>query len=94
MPRIDNNADGIPDGWEAAYGLSLLDNNQLGDADGDGLPNLLEYALGTAPNVANSNPQSVGTAVVDGVRFLALTFPKLSGGQTGVSYHTISLSKI
>jgi hypothetical protein len=83
---VDNNADGIPDGWEAAYGLSLLDNNQLGDADGDGLPNLLEYALGTAPNVANANPQTVGTAVVGGVRFLALTFPKLSGGQTGVSY--------
>ena len=83
---VDNNADGIPDNWEAAHGLSLLENNQLGDADGDGLSNLLEYAFGTDPNVANANPHTVGTAVVDGVRFLTLTFPKLGGGQTGVSY--------
>ena len=83
---VDNDADGIADGWEATYGLSLLDNNQLGDADGDGQPNLLEYALGTNPNLANANPQTVGTAVVGGVQFLTLSFPKLSGGQTGVSY--------
>ncbi len=83
---VDNDADGIEDGWEATYGLSLLDNNQLGDADGDGQPNLLEYGLGTNPNLANANPQAVGTAVVGGVRFLTLSFPKLSGGQTGLSY--------
>jgi len=40
----DTDGDGMPDGWEIAYGLDPLDpRNASTDADGDGINNLLEY---------------------------------------------------
>lgn len=41
--------------WAAAKGLAELDAEPLADPDGDGLANLIEYALGTDP-LAFSNP--------------------------------------
>jgi hypothetical protein len=46
----DTNADGLPDGWEAAYGVS--DPNA--DSDGDGQTNGEEYLAGTNPTNAAS----------------------------------------
>lgn len=45
---IDNDDDGLPDGWEQAYlyGLGYGPND---DPDHDGLDNLTEYRLGTNP---------------------------------------------
>ena len=43
----DTDGDGIPDGWEVAYGLDPTSNSNMdgtfGDPDGDGLINLYEY---------------------------------------------------
>ena len=47
---MDTNANGLPDVWEAAYGLT--DPNA--DDDGDGLTNLKEYLAGTNPTNAAS----------------------------------------
>jgi hypothetical protein len=45
----------MPDAWEAAHGLNPLDPaDALLDADGDGVPNVLEYLSGTDPRDAAS----------------------------------------
>ena len=47
------------------------------DSDGDGLKNIIEYALGTAPGEADVTSQPVtGTATVDGKTYLTLTFAR------------------
>ena len=49
----DSDGDGLPDGWEAWYGLDALDGNGNngadGDPDNDGLTNMQEYENGTSP---------------------------------------------
>jgi hypothetical protein len=49
-PPVDSNHNGLPDEWEALYGISDPD----GDADGDGATNLEEYRAGTNPTNALS----------------------------------------
>jgi hypothetical protein len=73
----DTNGNGLPDAWEAMYGLS--DPN--GDADHDGQTNLAEYQAGTNPTNAASalkivevswpedSPVTVGWASVGGTRY-------------------------
>lgn len=46
----DTDGDGMPDWWEAAYGLNRLADDAAGDLDGDGIANGAEYALGSLPN--------------------------------------------
>ena len=46
--------------WAASYGLAT--NSGSLDTDGDGMPNRLEYALGTSPVVANSDQLTTLTA--------------------------------
>ena len=51
--NVDSDGDGMPDNWEAGYGLnpnSAADANQ--DADGDGFTNWQEFRQGTHPNSA------------------------------------------
>ena len=52
------------------------------DFDGDGLANLLEYALGTNPTVANANPVTVAKSG----NFLTLTYPRLSPADAALTY--------
>jgi type VI secretion system secreted protein Hcp len=50
----DSDGDGMPDSWEATYGLSGSSNDADGDLDGDGLTNLQEFQLGTNPKSGTS----------------------------------------
>jgi poly(3-hydroxybutyrate) depolymerase len=75
--------------WRAAqFGAAArnpLIAGDLVDADGDGLSNLFEYALGTDPLAANSPPWNV--ALVNGL--LTLTVPR-NPAATGVSWDAAS----
>ncbi|MCF7816561.1 MAG: SUMF1/EgtB/PvdO family nonheme iron enzyme [Kiritimatiellales bacterium] len=55
----DSDADGMPDGWEAANGLNPLVNDAALDNDADGLANLAEYGLSTAPTNSDSDADTM-----------------------------------
>ena len=53
-PVSDADADGLPDKWERAHGLSPEDPEDINaDPDKDGLVNRDEFALGLDPQVAD-----------------------------------------
>ena len=55
----DANHNGLPDDWENQYFADQATFDPLGDADGDGCSNLMEYLAGTNPRDPSShfNPQ-------------------------------------
>jgi hypothetical protein len=67
----DQDADGMPDGWEVRHMLDPRINDVDGDLDGDGFSNRSEFLAGTDPNNASSYlgmkgafPQPDGQGVV------------------------------
>ncbi len=48
---LDSDKDGMPDWWEARYGLPINQSNAGDDSDQDGLTNIEEYRAGTNPGV-------------------------------------------
>ena len=58
-PTMDADNDGLPNGWEQAYGLDPLsgggNNGPAGDPDGDGMSNLQEFLGGTDPTNSASS---------------------------------------
>ncbi len=48
-PEMDNDGDGMPDGWELFYGLDPSLSDASGDMDSDGLSNIEEYRGATNP---------------------------------------------
>ncbi|OHB69325.1 MAG: hypothetical protein A2W23_03725 [Planctomycetes bacterium RBG_16_43_13] len=58
--NADQDADGLPDGWESRYALNPADaagnNGASGDPDGDGYTNLQEYQGGSNPQYSTSVP--------------------------------------
>ncbi|MSU37005.1 MAG: hypothetical protein EXS36_18290 [Pedosphaera sp.] len=75
----DSDHDGLPDIWEHANGLNLLNpTDALLDQDGDGMTNFQEYRAGTNPRDADSRLQvefvqlaEIGEGAIE-LRFLAL----------------------
>ncbi|HVU27963.1 MAG TPA: Ig-like domain-containing protein [Verrucomicrobiae bacterium] len=63
----DLDADNMPDQWELKYGLNTATDDSANDPDGDGLPNLAEFILGTNPN-APDNPLNL-SVVTNGMEF-------------------------
>ena len=47
------------------------------DPDQDGIPNLIEYALGTNPNAFTASACSLGTLAINGTTYLTLTYTRL-----------------
>lgn len=54
-PAFDSDLDGMPDRWEAQFGLDMLTADGDGDFDGDGISNAAEFAAGTHPDGARAN---------------------------------------
>ena len=60
----DTDADGMPDWWEAIYGLdSSNPNDALLDNDNDQLDNLAEFTAGTNPNLTDSDDDGLSDFV-------------------------------
>ncbi len=77
-PGADENQNGIPDDWEILHfgNADPGQNPADGDPDGDGIPNLLEYALGTHPLVANPSPITFESVTVGGREHFQLVIPR------------------
>ena len=58
---VDYDNDGLPDGWEADYGINS--SNASGDNDNDGIPNVVEYYFNTNPVSANATSSSVSVSL-------------------------------
>jgi hypothetical protein len=66
-PNLDDDGDGIPNGWEQAHGLDPLNpDDASADNDGDGMSNLQEYLAGTDPNNAASRFAITSLALTNG----------------------------
>ena len=76
---VSTQNDGLPDAWKLAHGIdpnsNLAINGPLGDIDGDGRCNLLEYAFNTNPKGHEASPVQTSTAS----GYLELSFPQLIG---------------
>lgn len=78
---IDNASNGLPDWWERLHGLDLFAANGALDPENDGVPNLLEYAFGGNPKVADARERGVQSAwsEVSGSLFMRLGFFRRMG---------------
>lgn len=52
-PGVDTNGNGIPDAWELEHAGNLTTFTIDSDSDGDGIPDIVEYAADTDPFDAN-----------------------------------------
>jgi hypothetical protein len=79
-PPSDTNGNGLPDAWEAQYGVS--DPN--GDPDHDGMTNLQEYWAGTNPLDSNSCLRV--TAILPAGAGFTLTWKSVGGVRYRILY--------
>ncbi len=75
VQQVSTADNGMPDQWQLAYGMDPAQDNSLADPDGDGLPNIAEFILGTNP-LQPDNPLNLPTitngAVLSGYAQLPL----------------------
>ncbi|MGK0189240.1 MAG: hypothetical protein ACI9R3_005057, partial [Verrucomicrobiales bacterium] len=71
-PLVDEDDDGLDDGWEEDNGLDPADGGEIdvnngadGDPDGDTLTNLEEFELGTKPQLADTDDDGLNDNVED-----------------------------
>jgi hypothetical protein len=77
--RADQDADGLPDMWESAFGFSPTNNaNRNVDPDNDGMSNWAEYIAGTDPT--------------NHLSYLRIEPPLLSGQTSGVVLQFFAVS--
>lgn len=62
--------------WSATHDLTGISADA--DTDGDGLPNLVEYALGTDPRSSTEAGPQTATIEQSGVTYLTLTFKRIA----------------
>jgi hypothetical protein len=60
--------------WAAQYGLTGINATEDGDYDGDGIPNVLEFAFGGNPTVNDSAAQQPTSTMGGG--YFAMTFKR------------------
>jgi hypothetical protein len=60
VQQVSTADNGLPDQWQLTYGMDPTQDNSLGDPDGDGLPNIAEFILGSNP-LQPDNPLNLPT---------------------------------
>jgi len=81
QPNVDNAGSGLPDWWEEQHGLDPFVTNLQLDPENDGLSNLLEYAFGGNPKVADAKERGIQAGRVEhnGETFLSVGFYRRTG---------------
>jgi hypothetical protein len=78
---VDTDNDGMPDWWETEHSLAPVTAGDQLDSDNDGLGDLLEYAFGGNPRLADPDKRPQAASVLHGEEnFLALTFDRRKDG--------------
>src|SRR4029079_12877879 len=77
----DNNGNGLPDYWEALYGI----NDPEADADGDGQSNRAEFFANTNPNDASSVFRILESGI-DAAGHFTLTWSSVGGMRYRLQY--------
>jgi hypothetical protein len=87
QPNIDNSGSGLPDWWEQTHNLDPFNANSMQDTDQDSLPDLLEYAFGGNPRVADAQQRGVQSRhyLSNGTTFLSAGFFRRQG-DTGLIF--------
>ncbi len=93
---VDSDADTLPDGWEAQFWTlsgANPDHGAAGDPDGDGVSNLLEYALDSNPVTPGMTQTPLARTAVnpaDGKPYMTFTYRRRTGA-SGLVY-TVQVS--
>jgi len=69
-PGVDTDGDGMPDGWEAEFGLDLLSDDSASDPDDDSMPNHHEWIADTIPTNGDSCLRIDAVSVSNGILFV------------------------